>query len=143
MQMYYTGNSRDSQSVEKDKLDNLVNSANYLRRMMEIVDEAMEILLDGKADINLPDLGELLDEQWRLKKSLSNLVSNYKIDMCYEAALAAGAYGGKLLGAGGGGFLVFITPQDRQGAVDIAVGMVRVPFQFETLGSQVVYFDNH
>ena len=85
--------------------------------------------------------GKLLDESWRLKRSLSNSVSTDQIDRMYEAALEAGAIGGKLCGAGGGGFMLLFVPPRKQRHVGKALNnLLRVPFNFETLGSQIVVY---
>ena len=101
------------------------------------MDEAQDILENEKRDLD--DFGRLLDETWKLKKSLSNSISNSSIDSIYEKAINAGALGGKLLGAGGGGFLVFYVPKDKQDKIRKAVKLMEVPFEFEDKGSEIVY----
>jgi D-glycero-alpha-D-manno-heptose-7-phosphate kinase len=106
--------------------------------MREMVDEAVSILNNG-ADIE--GFGKLMDESWRLKRSLSSRVSTDTIDTMYETALKAGAIGGKLCGAGGGGFMLLFVPPRKQRHVQKALNnLLHVPFSFETLGSQIIVY---
>ena len=91
---------------------------------------------------NIEKFGELLHENWQIKKELGDKISNPHIDSIYDAALSAGAIGGKLSGAGGGGFMVLFVPPSRQkSVVENLNGLVRVPFKFESSGSQVIFFE--
>jgi D-glycero-alpha-D-manno-heptose-7-phosphate kinase len=109
-----------------------------LRIMKDMVDEAIEILTGG---VNLIAFGELLHEAWLTKRSLSHMVSNDEVDGLYEKALSAGAIGGKLTGAGGGGFLLlFVPPERRQDVLDAMDGSLHVPFEFDTAGSQIIFY---
>lgn len=101
-----------------------------------MVDEAINILNGSPEGFN--DFGRLLDETWRLKRSLTNLISNDQIDSIYEQALKAGALGGKLCGAGGGGFILFFVPPEKQENVKNSLNLLHVPFCFDKLGSQIV-----
>ncbi len=102
------------------------------------VDEAVAIL---NGDNRLPEFGKLLHESWLLKKSLTDLITTSKIDEIYEAARKAGALGGKLLGAGGGGFMLLFVPPERRIRVQKALkGLIHVPFRFENLGTQVILY---
>jgi D-glycero-alpha-D-manno-heptose-7-phosphate kinase len=104
-----------------------------------MVDEGMEILRNGQP---LTAFGELLHEAWRVKRTLSEQVSNHRVDEIYGEARAAGAIGGKLLGAGGGGFMVlFVPPGDQQRVRERLHALVHVPFKIESSGSQIIYFD--
>ena len=97
-------------------------------------------LLD-RGENGLVDFGKLLNECWRLKKQLSEKVSNPYIDTIYETALKNGAIGGKILGAGGGGFILFfVNPEDRERLRQSLNFLLHVPFRFDTLGSQIVYY---
>jgi D-glycero-alpha-D-manno-heptose-7-phosphate kinase len=108
--------------------------------MYQMVDEAISILTTNK---NILEFGKLLNKTWRLKRSLTNKISNPKIDNIYETALKAGAIGGKLLGAGGGGFMIFFVPPKKQPKVRKALkGLLEVPFNFESEGSQVIYYNS-
>jgi D-glycero-alpha-D-manno-heptose-7-phosphate kinase len=110
-----------------------------MHSMLRLVDEALSILA-GSAPI--AEFGRLLDEGWRLKRSLSAKISTREIDAMYETAKHSGALGGKLLGAGGGGFLLLFAPPDRQDAVRRALkGHLHVPFRFDPQGSQIIFYD--
>jgi D-glycero-alpha-D-manno-heptose-7-phosphate kinase len=110
-----------------------------LHRMHRMVDEALDVLSTDR-DIRL--FGELLHTAWTCKQSLSDRVSSSQIDSIYETARNAGAIGGKLLGAGGGGFmLLFVEPEKQPQVREALKGFVHVPFQFETTGSQVIYYE--
>ena len=135
--LYYSGISRYATAVAEQKIRNIPQNTATLERMAAFVPEALAILLSG-TDIN--DFGRLLHENWRLKRSLASCVSNVRLDGMYEAAMQAGATGGKVLGAGGGGFfLIFARPQHHD-AIERALGAyLRVPFAFETHGSQCIF----
>ena len=107
--------------------------------MYELVDEAEAILTDKNR--NLDDFGYLLDRTWRLKKNTGSAISTDGIDMLYERGISAGALGGKLLGAGGGGFLVFYVPSGKQENVRKALrNLMYIPFKFEDSGTRVIYY---
>ena len=107
--------------------------------MREMVDEAIEILQSQRTD--LTEFGRLLDQSWQYKRSLSDKVSTPQIDEIYSRAIAAGALGGKILGAGGGGFLLlFVRPQRQAEVKDALRHLIHVPFQFENSGSRVVLY---
>ena len=138
--LFYTGISRFASEVAKEKIDNLNDRELELKRLFEMVDEGIKILIDSASPIE--NFGRLLDEGWQCKKALSSQVTSPLIDQAYDAALGAGAYGGKILGAGGGGFLMFIVPQNAQAKVREALkNMVCVPIKFDYSGSQVVVFE--
>jgi D-glycero-alpha-D-manno-heptose-7-phosphate kinase len=120
------------QLAEMDKHEDL------LTRMSEQVEDGITALATG----DYPAFGELLDEAWSLKKQLSPYVSTTEVDAIYQAAINAGAIGGKLLGAGGGGFIVFCVKPDNQKAVRSALSdLNHVPFRFENEGTKVLYRD--
>ena len=135
--LFFTGFSRIASEIEADKLKQLSKRSSELKAMHELVDEAVNILR-GSGD--LLDFGKLLNETWKLKKSLSDKVSNTFVDHIYEIGIKNGVSGGKILGAGGGGFiLLFVKPeyQDRlKKALDF---LVHVSLRFDTLGSQIIY----
>jgi D-glycero-alpha-D-manno-heptose-7-phosphate kinase len=111
----------------------------HLRIMKDLVDEALAVL---QSEGDLGAFGELLHESWLAKRSLSNEVSTSEIDDIYQSALASGAVGGKLLGAGGGGFLLLFAHPDRHAALkEKFEGMIDVPFRFEFGGSQIIFYD--
>ena len=108
--------------------------------MHAMVDEAIDILMDG----NLDDFGLLLDETWQKKRSLSKVVSNSQVDEIYASAIDAGALGGKLSGAGAGGFLLLYVPVEKQPDVKQKLShLIHVPFSFELKGSQIIFYDQH
>jgi D-glycero-alpha-D-manno-heptose-7-phosphate kinase len=137
--LFFTGVSRTASEVAKAQIENIPNKKTDLRQMMQLVDEAETTLL-SKTD-RLADFGRLLHEQWRIKRGMSAQITNANIDAMYEAGMKAGALGGKLLGAGGGGFLMFFASPERQPAIKEALqSLLYVPAHFDFLGSQIVYF---
>jgi D-glycero-alpha-D-manno-heptose-7-phosphate kinase len=139
LMLFFTGISRFSSEVAKTQIENLRKSKLELRRMEEMVGEALSIL---NGDINgLDEFGRLLDEAWQYKKSLSDKVSNSTIDQIYEEAVRGGALGGKILGAGGGGFMLFYVRAERQAWVKERLRrLIHVPFHFENSGSRIVLY---
>ena len=139
LMLFFSGVSRYSADVARTKIDNLKSRAAELTTMRQMVDGALAIL--SSSSTSLSDFGTLLHEAWRLKRSLSDRVSTSDLDGIYDAARAAGAIGGKVLGAGGGGFLVFFVPPDKQPCVKAALKqLIHVPFKFETAGSRIVLY---
>ena len=139
LMLFFTGVSRFSSEVISSQLLNLDNCHSQLNEMQCMVDEGASIL----RNLNHPlsDFGKLLDKAWKTKRSLSKLVSNNKIDEIYEAAIRAGAIGGKILGAGGGGFILFFVKPENQINIKQALkGFTHVPFRFENTGSKVVLY---
>jgi len=141
LMLFFSGVSRYASNIAEDKMKNLPQRQSEIFRMMELVEEACSILT-ASSD-NLGDLGRLLHEAWLLKKRLSTRISSSFLDNIYETALKNGATGGKLLGAGGGGFLLFYVEPERQLAVKEALkGFLPVPFKFEFSGAEIVFDDN-
>jgi D-glycero-alpha-D-manno-heptose-7-phosphate kinase len=139
LMLFFTGVTRFSSEVQAAHVANVSKFGDNLTRMRDQVDAAIAILSDPETDID--DFGRLLDEAWRLKKTLSDKVSNNQIDSIYEAGRAAGSLGGKILGAGGGGFMLFYVPPERREAVERALsGLIHIPFRFERNGSQVIHY---
>jgi D-glycero-alpha-D-manno-heptose-7-phosphate kinase len=137
--LFFTGISRFASEIEKSKIVNFNSKKIELTKMHEMVDISIDILVNQSKNIN--DFGYLLNEGWQYKKSLSNLVSNNEVDQIYETAIKAGALGGKLLGAGGGGFILFYAPQEKQAAIIKQLNhLIHVPFKFENLGSTVALY---
>lgn len=137
--LLFTGVHRTSSDVAQSYVARLDANKRHLRIMKDLVDEAL-LVLQGEG--NLRAFGELLHESWLAKRSLSSEVSNSEIDDVYQAALASGAVGGKLLGAGGGGFLLLFASPDRHAALRAKFdGMIDVPFRFESGGSQIIFYD--
>lgn len=132
LMLYFTGTSRLSSEIAGDVVQNIPSRDRHLRRLAGMVDQGLDILRHG----DLEDFGQLLDEAWQVKKELSSGVSSPAVDEIYERARAAGAIGGKLLGAGGSGFMVFYVPPGHQESVRAALSnLLHVPFEFETDGS--------
>jgi D-glycero-alpha-D-manno-heptose-7-phosphate kinase len=136
LMLFYTGSSRISSDFAKKLISNLDANAAHMRRMREMVEVAVEMLHAGR----LADFGELLHESWKLKRRLADGTSTTTIDRIYDDARRAGALGGKLLGAGGTGFMVFVVPPDRQPAVREALShLITVPVSVDFTGSTIVY----
>ena len=139
MLLFFTGFSRIAETIAKSQIENFDQRKSHLIRMMAMVDEAQGILQNPSANIN--DFGVLLDEAWQLKRGLSSKVSNLQIDQIYEAGIHAGATGGKILGAGGGGFLLFFAPPEKHASVRTALSkLIEVPFDFDYGGSQIILY---
>ena len=140
LMLFFTGFSRSAQAIEKLKLARYDERTRELRALYAMVSEGEQILRDTKR--SLDEFGDLLHEGWLAKRSLDSSVSNGFIDDAYEAARAAGARGGKILGAGGGGFLLVYVPRERQQAVKEALRkLTHVPFQMEREGTSVVLYN--
>lgn len=139
LMLFFTGLQRNAPDIAKSKIDNLDKRRVELQAMQAMVDEAIQILQNDQAD--LAAFGQLLDQSWQLKRQLSEAVSNETIDTIYTKAKQAGALGGKLLGAGGGGFLLlFVEPEQQQKVRDALDSLIHVPFQFDNSGSKIVLY---
>lgn len=137
--LFFTGFTRFSAEIQADNASSLRDKRAQLREMHSLVGEAEGVLTDKRADLD--EFGRLLDHSWKLKRRTGARVSTDTIDALYERGRQAGALGGKLLGAGGGGFLVFYVPPERQGdVVNAMCGLLRIPFHFEDGGTRVVYY---
>lgn len=135
--LVFTGFSRFASSIAKSQIENTHRKKTELAQMYDMVNEGMDILVNN-GDIN--DFGCLLHESWKLKRSLTDKISTSQIDDIYQAARNAGATGGKLLGAGGGGFMIFFVEPDKQKVVQDALrDFLCVPFKFETSGSEIIF----
>ncbi|HFL8168738.1 TPA: kinase [Enterococcus faecium] len=140
LMMFFTGFTRFSSDVQKaNNVSGTEDKRVRLKKMYELVDEAEAILTDKNR--NLDDFGRQLDVTWRLKKGTGGAISTGSIDELYEKGMAAGALGGKLLGAGGGGFLVFYVQPEKQDAVRWAMrDLMYIPFEFEDGGTRVINY---
>lgn len=139
LMMFFTGFTRFSADVQATLRSSMRDKTAELREMLALVDVAENVLVDKS--VPLDDFGRLLDETWKLKRGISSSVSTDSIDGIYASARKAGALGGKLLGAGGGGFLVFYVPADRRDEVMRAMeGLMYVPFRFENGGTRVIHY---
>nr|WP_321397841.1 kinase [uncultured Desulfobacter sp.] len=139
LMLFFTGFVRFAVAIEEDKMRRLYTKKDELKTMNSMVDSAIE-LLNGNVN-GCDDFGKLLHETWLLKKSLSDKVSTSQIDDIYVKGINAGAVGGKILGAGGGGFILFyIDPEKKEVLKSALSPLLHVPFRFDTLGSQVIYY---
>ncbi len=139
LMLFYTGIRRTAATVAQSYANQIDDQRRQLRIMKDMVEEGISIMSSGQP---ITAFGELMHEGWMLKQSLSAQVSNAEIDALYDAARAAGAVGGKITGAGGGGFLLLMAPPAKQPAIRGALAhLIHVPFQFESSGSQIIFFD--
>ena len=139
LMMFFTGFTRFSSDVQKANASNKADKVNQLKEMLALVDEAEKVLVDKQSDLD--EFGRLLDHTWRIKRKTGNTVSTNSIDELYDKGLKAGALGGKLLGAGGGGFLVFYVEPDKQEKVKKAMeDLLYIPFDFEDGGTRVIHY---
>lgn len=137
--MFFTGFTRFSSDIQKKTTSNNHNKYKRLEEMKLLVDEGEKILVDKSS--NIDDFGRLLDYTWKLKRKSSEVVSTETIDHLYDKGIKAGALGGKLLGAGGGGFLLFyVQPEKKQLLINAMSDLLYIPFRFENGGSQVIYY---
>ena len=137
LMLFFTGFSRTASEIAEEQIKQTPNKRRELTEMYCMVDEAVKIL---NGDNDLVDFGKLLHQSWQLKRSLTNKISTPYIDYVYETAAKAGATGGKLLGAGGAGFILFFVKPELQPKVKEALsGLLNVPFHFESSGSQIIF----
>ena len=139
LMMFFTGFTRFSSDVQKANAVGKEDKTAQLKEMLSLVDDAEHVLTDKESDLD--DFGRLLDHTWRLKRQTGAAVSTDSIDGLYAKGLEAGALGGKLLGAGGGGFLVFYVQPEYQESVRNAMqDLLYIPFEFETGGTRVIHY---
>ena len=138
LMLFFTGISRYASDIAKKKIDNIPNKTRQLKIIYQMVEEAISIINSGRP---LSEFGNLLHESWMLKRELSEGITNSYIDEIYNVARKEGALGGKLLGAGGGGFMLIFAPPEKHSAIENKLAdLLRVPFEFENQGSQIVMF---
>jgi D-glycero-alpha-D-manno-heptose-7-phosphate kinase len=139
LMLFYTGIARTAANVARTYVSNIESHRRQLENMRRMVEESVDILVSS---MNLRPFGDLLHEAWQAKRSLSPQVSPPRVDALYDRARKAGALGGKLTGAGGGGFLLFFVLPEKHDAVRRALApLVEVPFAFETAGSQIIFYE--
>ncbi len=139
LMMFYTGITRKSTDILSEQKKKTKDKLEYLDRMKELSKKIMGAISRGDLD----DVGRILHENWMLKKELASRISNPEIDEMYEKALSAGALGGKLLGAGGGGFLLLYVPEENQPKVKEALRHLKfMKFEFEPEGSKIIYLED-
>jgi len=138
LMLFFTGFQRFASDIAAEQIKQMPNRTSELHAMRAMVDEGAHIL---NSDTDLTEFGRLLHESWQLKQRLSDKIAPPAIREIYDAAMDAGATGGKLLGAGGGGFMLIFAPPERQARIrERLKGLLHVPFQFESAGSQVVFY---
>lgn len=138
--LYFTGLTRISSNILAEQKANIYNKEDVLDAMVEMVQISEKALGEGKID----KIGEMLDEAWNLKKQMSSGISNSFIDEMYEKAKKAGAVGGKILGAGGGGFLLLFVPPEKQTIVRHVMREYKeTQFGFETEGSRIIFTEKN
>ena len=138
--LFFTGVSRSASDIAKEQIQEMKKQSKIqvLHEMKAMVNDAEKILCFNNSDID--DFGKLLHESWMLKKSLSGKISNSEIDDIYNIGIKSGAIGGKILGAGGGGFIIFYANQDHHNKIiNSFESLVHVPFKFENEGSSILY----
>jgi D-glycero-alpha-D-manno-heptose-7-phosphate kinase len=141
LMLFFTGQSRFAASVASEKIKSLSSKARELDLMRQMVDEGVAILQQGNR--SLDELGKLLHEGWKLKRGLASSVSNDEIDDIYTAGIEAGAVGGKLLGAGGGGFMLFYARPECHAEIRRRLkGLVEIDFEIGSPGSAVIQYDS-
>jgi D-glycero-alpha-D-manno-heptose-7-phosphate kinase len=139
LMLFYTGIKRTAAVVASSFVASVADRAKQLNMMRECVDKGCDIL-NGKGD--LKPFGDLLHQAWQAKRALSDKISNSQVDGAYDEARLAGALGGKLLGAGGGGFLLVFAPPSKHAKIKKQLNrLIQVPFKFEFGGSQVIFYD--
>ncbi len=139
LMLFFTGFSRTASEIAGEQIKQTPNKKRELTEMQRMVDKATDIF---SGDNDLLDFGKLLHESWQLKRSLTKKISTPYMDFLYETATHAGATGGKLLGAGGGGFMLFFVKPELQPRVREALsGLLCVPFRFENSGSQIIFYE--
>lgn len=136
LMLFFTGRSRFSSEVAAEQVKNIPHKSNELKQMFQMVDASINILKNGDID----DFGRLLHEAWQIKRELSSKITTPFIDEIYTTGKEAGALGGKLLGAGGGGFVLFFVPLERKESVRSKLAdFIHIPFKFEKEGTRVIY----
>lgn len=140
LMLYYTGLTRISSEILAEQKENIADKNQILNQMLEMVDDAEKVM--GKGD--LEQWGKMLDKTWHMKRSLASKISNSDIDFMYEKAKNAGAIGGKVLGAGGGGFLLLYVSDENKESVRKALSDYKeVDFEFENEGSRIIFMEEN
>ncbi len=137
--LFFTGFSRNAQEIAAEQIRKTPDKKRELGDMLDLVEEAQKVLTNSASPLN--EFGRLLNEQWKIKRGLTHLITNQHIDEIYNAGIKAGAIGGKLCGAGNGGFILFYAPPEcHKHLVKSLSHLLHVPFWFENLGSQIIYY---
>lgn len=141
--LFFTGVSRTASNIAESKIKNISsgNKENTLFSMQDLVSDAINLLTSNE---DIRGFGKLLDKTWQLKKNISNNISTNNIDYIYNKAMDAGSLGGKILGAGGGGFILFFAePKKHEKIKESLSDLLHVPFNINNNGSQIIFFDQH
>ncbi|MHC1724266.1 MAG: kinase [Aminipila sp.] len=139
LMLFFTGFTRISSDIAKEQIKATDKKSKDLFELMDLVNDAEKILVDKHTDLN--EFGNLLDHTWQLKRGITSRVSTNELDDIYSKACMNGAIGGKLLGAGGGGFFLFYVPKEKQPEVKRALkDLLHVPFKFEEQGTRILYY---
>ncbi len=139
LMLFYTGVPRTASDVARSYVVNIEGRRRQMKALRGLVEEGIDLLVGG-ADLRF--FGELLHEAWQIKRGLSDKVTNPSLDALYDKARTAGAVGGKLTGAGGGGFLLlFVPPEKRASVLSALRPQIHVPFAFESAGSQIIFYE--
>lgn len=137
--LFFTGFPRNASDIAAEQVRRIPEKTKELKAMIDMVEEAINVL-NGRQE-GYADFGRLLHQSWLIKRSLTPQITNPFIDRIYETALKAGALGGKLLGAGGGGFMLLFAPPETQHQIKKKLDkLLYVPFSFQDMGSQIVYY---
>ena len=137
LMLFFTGFSRTASEIAAEQIKNTPHKKKELTAMYQMVDEAISLLNTSR----FLEFGKMLNETWKLKRSLSSKISTSYIDDIYETAMKNGAAGGKLLGAGGGGFILFLVEPEKQASVKAALNnLLHVPFEFDEMGTQIIFY---
>ncbi len=137
LMLYFTGFTRFASEIAQHQIKNIPNKTKELTSMQQLTEEAVRVLSDGK----VRDFGKLLHQSWLLKRELSDKITTPVVDEIYTTAMNAGALGGKLLGAGGGGFVLLCVEPDMQAVVRAKLSkFLEIPFKFEDQGSQIIFY---
>lgn len=140
LMLVFTGFSRTASEIAAEQIKKTNERKKELTEMYKMVDEAVDILNSGR---QLVEFGKLIHESWQLKRSLTNKISNPEIDEIYEIARKFGVIGGKLCGAGGGGFfLFFVKPENQSKVKEGLKHLLHIPFKLEDLGSQIIFYES-
>lgn len=139
LMLFYTGIKRTASNVAQSYVNNIEEKKLQMNNLTDLLNESISIL---DSDRDLTDFGKLLNEAWQVKRSFSDKVSNSDVDDIYARAISAGAIGGKITGAGGGGFMMlFVPPQKQKEVREKLNNFIHVPFKFEFQGSQIIFYD--
>jgi len=139
LMLFFTGFSRTASEIAAEQIKNTPHKKKELTSMYKMVDEAISLLNNSR----FLEFGKMLNETWKIKRSLSNKISSPYIDKIYETAIKNGAAGGKLLGAGGGGFILFLVAPEKQSKVKASLKhLLHVPFEFDDMGSQIIFYQS-